>query len=122
MTRAGTASPYVRMRQAQRDGGGARVTSSRHDRIPAAEPTASIAIFTPSPPASAMRPALSTPSSSGRSDWHKPEWMNAKASSPARGSGRSNSPQDQRPDMGMTDRAVPAIHRLTHNHRARTRP
>ena len=49
MTRAGTASPYVRMRQAQRDGGGARVTSSRHDRIPAAEPTASIATYTPSP-------------------------------------------------------------------------
>ena len=89
---SGNSVPSARMRQAQRDDDGARVTSSRPERIPAAEPTASIAIFTPSPRASAMRPALSTPSASGRSEWHKPEWMNAKASSPARGSGRSNSP------------------------------
>lgn len=53
---SGNSVPHVRMRQAQRDGGGARVTSSRQERIPAAEPTSSIAIFTPSPPASALSP------------------------------------------------------------------
>lgn len=89
---SGNSVPRARMRQAQRDDDGARVTSSRPERIPAAEPTSSIAIFTPSPPASAMRPALSTPSFSGRSECHKPEWMTAKASFPSGGSGRSNPP------------------------------
>ena len=65
---SGNSVPHIRMRQAERADSSARVTSSRQERIPAAEPTSSIAIFTPSPPASAMRPALSTPSSSGRSE------------------------------------------------------